>query len=325
MAKLHLGKSPEQLIQEQEQQKLERLSKIEKERTLQELKLRQLMKKRKKKLWITGGVTAFVIGSLFLFGVYNTFIKHSMNETDVRQVVSQSVYDFPVAGLDDFINSNFQTWLGNSATFNTQDDNIKELKFVDGSVRIDKVTKLSSYLARVYFSADIDVTKGKDDSSVTHEVVRYRFFMPIENYYKHSKDGTPTVNGFRPVGEMTLYSLQDINVADITENDNLKFNEDAKVDEKTLESAKVKVDNILGDLYLGRDTSQAFYNYLKFNSQKAVYLGIDEFKMFNEKNNLGYNATVKYTVKTKEGFNYQCKHYLLVVKDGKSWVINAFL
>lgn len=327
MAKLHLGKSPEQIMLEQEQKKFEKINALEKEKELQNLKLRQLVKSRQRKLRITGGIVAFVISFILIFGIYNTFIKHTLNENDVRTVVSKSVYDFPVAGLDDYINKNFQDWLNDATTYNVQDDNIKEVKYVDSSVRIDKVTKLSSSLARVYFSADLEVTKvaAGDENATSTEKVRYRFFMPIENYYKYNKNGAPTVNGFRPVGQMTMYSLKDINSAKITENDNLKFNEDSKVDEKTLESAKVKVDSVLGDLYLGRDTSQSFYNYLKFNSQKAVYLGIDDFKLYKDSNNLGYNALVKYTVKTKEGFNYQCSHYLLVVKDGKSWIINAFL
>lgn len=160
--------------------------------------------------------------------------------------------------------------------------------------------------------------------------VRYNFYLPVEFYSIFDTDGvTQVASGYRPASDLNFYLLNDVHQEsdfdNITENQYYVFKGLQEVDEDTLNSAKIKVDNILNALYSGRDTSQDFYNYRTFNTFGATYVKMLDFKMYEGKNAMGYNATVEYTVKTTQGFQYQINAYLLVEPVGsgqsRTWKI----
>lgn len=176
---------------------------------------------------------------------------------------------------------------------------------------------------------------GKIMQYGTTSKVRYNFYVPIEFYFIYSditEDGTPTGSvvggGFRPAGDMTLYTLLQPDVTEFEEiayNQALVCHEDYMVDEETLRQMQVSVDKILDDLYSGRDTSQEFFNYRKFNGFDSVYNGIVAMESYTEPNALGMNTHVTYSIKTSQGFIYTLETWLLVEKDGSSYIITKML
>lgn len=166
--------------------------------------------------------------------------------------------------------------------------------------------------------------------------VRYNFYVPIEFYYVYSgepdEDGNPTGSvvggGFRPCGDMTLFTLEQPDISDFTDityNEAFDIGEEFLLDDKVTQKIRVKVDNILSDLYLGKDTSQEFYNYRKFNGYNAKYEGIEKIDCYSEKNYLGMNTHVTYKIITSQGFIYTLETWLNVEEDGNSYIIKEML
>lgn len=166
--------------------------------------------------------------------------------------------------------------------------------------------------------------------------VRYNFYVPIEFYYVYSdepdEEGNPTGSvvggGFRPCGDMTLFTLEQPDISDFTDityNEAFDIGEEFLLDDKVTQKIRVKVDNILSDLYLGKDTSQEFYNYRKFNGYNAKYEGIEKIDCYSEKNYLGMNTHVTYKIITSQGFIYTLETWLNVEEDGNSYIIKEML
>lgn len=166
--------------------------------------------------------------------------------------------------------------------------------------------------------------------------VRYNFYVPIEFYYVYSGEpdeegnstGSVVGGGFRPCGDMTLFTLEQPDISDFTDityNEAFDIGEEFLLDDKITQKIRVKVDNILSDLYLGKDTSQEFYNYRKFNGYNAKYEGIEKIDCYSEKNYLGMNTHVTYKIITSQGFIYKLETWLNVEEDGNSYIIKEML
>lgn len=179
--------------------------------------------------------------------------------------------------------------------------------------------------------------KGKIMQKGSISTVRYNFYVPIEFYYVYSGGydeetgkpvGSVVAGGFRPAGDMTLFTLEQPDVStfdEIAYNSSLICDEETILDEETIRQIQVKVDKTLSDLYEGRDTSQDFYNYRKFNGFSAEYAGITELKSYSQKNAFGMNTHVTYSIKTSQGFIYTLETWMDVEQDGNSWVIKEML
>ena len=158
---------------------------------------------------------------------------------------------------------------------------------------------------------------------------RYNFCLPVELYYNYDADGVTVVStGYRPAGEMTLYTLNDVNQEtfdEIKEHGVFAFNPETAIDEESKSAARIKVDKTLSDLYNKRDTSQDFLNFRTFNTYDADYVSLDKFELYTADNQMGYNSKVTYTIKTQQGFYYSVETYLKVEKSGNSWVITNIL
>lgn len=157
---------------------------------------------------------------------------------------------------------------------------------------------------------------------------RYNFYLPIELYYQYDSEGKATAAGFRPAGEMTLYTLNMIDVddfAEITPNELFICDEEFLRDKETTNKIQIKVEKTLQDLYEGRDTSQDFYNYITFNSYDARFNNILSLESYDQTNALGMNTHVIYSITTTQGFNYTLDTWILVEEDGNSWVIKGML
>ena len=157
---------------------------------------------------------------------------------------------------------------------------------------------------------------------------RYNFYLPIELYVNTDDAGNAITAGFRPAGEMNLYSFETVdqtNFKEITVYDALDCDEETLKDEETIQKVTIKIDKTLQDLYEGRDTSQDFLNYYKFNTYDARYDGINSVKVYSTENALGFNTHVRYTITTSQGFQYTADTWMLVEPSGNSYVIKDML
>lgn len=156
---------------------------------------------------------------------------------------------------------------------------------------------------------------------------RYTFSILIE-YYNLVDAGEVQASGYRPASDLSLVSLEEIdqtNFNDIEISSYLVFDNVEEASDDDNNSARIKVDKTLADLYLGRDTSQDFLNYKKFNTYSATYNGLNDFKLYNGTNPLGFNAFVDYSITTKQGFVLEIRSYVIIEKSGNSWVIKGIL
>lgn len=159
-------------------------------------------------------------------------------------------------------------------------------------------------------------------------ITRYIFTSPIEYYSEYDEDGTTPIRyGYRLASDTSLQSfvrINQTNFEEIEKNKAYSFDDIEVVDEDTLESAKIKVDKTLDDLYSGRDTSQDVLLFHQFNTFNGTYVSLDEFQLYQDTNGLGFNAYAVYTVQF-DGFTYSAHAYLKLEKSGTSWVITSFL
>lgn len=157
---------------------------------------------------------------------------------------------------------------------------------------------------------------------------RYNFYLPIEMTYQYNSEGTAVAAGFKPAGEMTLYTLDMIDVNDFEEIEpNGLFTCDAETlrDKETTNKIQIKVEKTLQDLYDGRDTSQDFYNYIPFNGYDAKFNNVLLLEAYTQDNIVGMNTHVVYSITTVQGFNYTLDTWLKVEEDGNSWIIKGML
>lgn len=171
-----------------------------------------------------------------------------------------------------------------------------------------------------------DNTYYRVGDSITN---RYNFVVGIEFFYEYDGD-TPVTSGFRPVTDLILYTLNDVDQTnfddeELTVSPFYEFNEDTKLDSNETEKIRVKIDKTLQDLYEMRDVSQDFMNYRTFNTYNAKYVSLDKIDSYSEDNYLGYNTYIEYTILTSQGFTYQIKTYLKVEPSGNSYVITKIL
>lgn len=458
MPKIVLGKTPEQLAEEEAKARLEKENEIRQAFLDRQEKVIRMHKAQKRNRITVIGVFAIILIACIIFGTYNTFFKQSLTPGDVRGIINAQINSFPMSGLDNYVRDNCESLFYQSCDYNMNEYDYVEID--KNSVYVTNVRDITDTLAEVYFSADV-LMKEKDtavddpaiidrlhrngfgqadptstptpaptETSVTPTVesvaasepettmadtvenieemsytggdmnivpltinydpetpettvetqptqptetqpvetqpeetqptenpdnkeigkvdmsgtkgaeadeyyivgngtiykrgkvlrVRYNFYLPVEWYYKYDTDGrTPVAAGYRPAANMNMYVLEDINQVDfekITIHPNYSFENIKEIDENTSTAARIKVDNILNALYGGRDTTQDFYNYRKFNTYGAEYVGMVSFQMYEAKNAMGYNCYVVYNIKTQQGFTYQVNCYMLVEPVG---------
>lgn len=328
MVKLKLGLTSKEFEEEELERIRENDEEVARREKLYELKVQELNKRKKRDKLLVITSLIVVVLSLIVFGTYNTFFKAMPTEDDMKAVIATNVRQFPVSGLDGFIRNNFNTWYKEQSSIKS--DTIERVTPQLNTFSIDNVVQTSSFLARVYFSMDITVKEKdvKENDVVTTgktTTQRYNFFIPIEYYSKTDDSGRVLALGYRPVSNMAMNFLERIDTEKVTESDSLKFNLEEKQSESIINSAKIKVDKTLSDLYAGKDTSQDFLTNYKFNALDVKYENIVSFEFYKQANELGYNAKVIYNVTTKEGVSYKITSYLALRQNGSTWVIYGML
>lgn len=205
MAKVVLGKTPEQLEAERAKKEREQEAEIQATILERQKKIQALHSKQKtNKIIIALGVIA-IAGILITFGTYNTFFKKGLTLNDVNDAINQARYGdiFPSEGLDGYIRDNcdelFMKYYNDNKA--NQGKDIQSVEVDNDSCYIFKVKKLSPTLAQVYFSVDIVTTKNDvmvTDPTLIEKLKRSGFGADLSTSVEQSS-GTTTSE---PQGEV---------------------------------------------------------------------------------------------------------------------------
>ena len=331
MAKLVLGSNPE-TIEKEEAEKIRKLDEEVRERQKeQSLRLQRFAKKYKRNKVFILVLFYFIVLGLFGGCIYMAFFKQNITEEDVTSIAKKQTASFNASGVDGYVRKNFNTWY--EMLLAGKSEKIEYIRPNLNSLSIDEVKGSGQNFGRVYFSLDIE-TKLKDTKDEKGNIVtglttdtRYYFMIPLEMVYQTNAEGIAVAGGYTPSGTMKMTMLDTANTAEVQKKSQfLGFEKESDQPKAVTESAKIKVDKILSDIYAGRDISQDFKSYYPLReSQNATYVSLDDFEYHTKNNALGYNARCVYTVETVDGFKYQNELYLAIRQNGSTYTINGVL
>ena len=167
MARLVLGKTPEQLRAEEAEKQREIEAQIQEATRQRQAKIEALHKKQKTTKIAIIATASAVSAILLVFGTYNTFFKKTLTLEDVQPSINSSInsLNFPSEGLDNYIRENCESLFMKYMTYDMKNSNIKSVEVDKNSCYISRVKKLNSTLAQVYFSVDVIV--HENDKEVT--------------------------------------------------------------------------------------------------------------------------------------------------------------
>lgn len=174
MAKMVLGKTPQELEAELAKKAREQEAEIQASILERQRKIQALHSKQKSSKIIIILIVGLIACVLVTFGTYNTFFKQGLTIEDVQSSInlSTSRLTYPSEGLDNFVRDNcdelFNHYLSDSGA-ELKKNKIASIDVDNNSCYIYKVRKLSQHMAQVYFA--VDVTTTEMDSEVTDQVL----------------------------------------------------------------------------------------------------------------------------------------------------------
>lgn len=248
MAKVVLGKTPEQLEAERAKKEREQEAEIQATILERQKKIQALHSKQKtNKIIITLGVIV-VAGILITFGTYNTFFKKGLTLDDVNNAIGQARYGdiFPSEGLDGYIRDNcdelFMKYYNDNKA--NQGKDIQSVEVDNDSCYIFKVRKLSPTLAQVYFSVDIVTTKNDvmvTDPTLIEKLKRSGFGADLSTSVEQSSGTTNSEPHGEVATEVTITEAPPVETTEATEatetTEATKPNENAQAKGDTNEAA----------------------------------------------------------------------------------------
>lgn len=172
MAKMVLGKTPQELEAEKAKRAREQEAEIQQSIMERQKKIQALHSKQKTNKIIIG-LSIFAIAAVFVtFGTYNTFFKKGLTIEEVNNQIAAYTQQsrFPSEGLDNYVRDNCEELFNKYMSLdNKRARNIASVDVDENSCYIFKVRKLNATLAEVYFSVDVIVTEK--DKIVTDPVI----------------------------------------------------------------------------------------------------------------------------------------------------------
>ena len=174
MAKMVLGKTPQELEAERAKKAREQEAEIQASILERQRKIQALHSKQKSNKIIIILIVFLIAGVLITFGTYNTFFKQGLTMDEVQSSINQSMsrLTYPSEGLDNFVRDNcdelFNHYLADSSA-ELKKNKIASIEVDNNSCYIYKVRKLSQSMAQVYFA--VDVTTTEMDSEVTDQTL----------------------------------------------------------------------------------------------------------------------------------------------------------
>lgn len=267
-----------------------------------------LKKKKQKKLLINWSIVltiAFVVISMFVFGLKNAFFTQNYTGEEVAALSNKynGKTNFPEGGVYGFIKQNAQELMKNNMEVYNNLANtdvgikVKNPTVVAISARNDKE-------AAVIFQADLETTAGTQQMNFSVTV---------------KWDGTK----YSTLGEVSAYPREVPNKPSKPGEDPYKFPDDSHPDTDNIEEAKVFTDHFFDIYYKGQDI-KPFYNGKATleTPSKVEYKGLDNFVLMDKENQFGYNAKTFVTLRLPNGVEYKTIKYLSIKKEGKAWQID---
>ena len=172
MAKMVLGKTPQELEAEKAKRAREMEAEIQQQVMERQKKIQALHSKQKSNKIIIFIVIFLVAAVLITFGTYNTFFKKglTMDEVNYSIAVATQQSRFPSEGLDNYVRDNCEALFNKYMSLDSKRaKNIAKIEVDKNSCYIFKVRKLDASTAEVYFSVDVAVTEK--DTLVTDPVI----------------------------------------------------------------------------------------------------------------------------------------------------------
>ena len=299
-----------------EQEELEKIRQLEiearnriKER---DKKIRAYNSHAKKNRRIVSVVSVIFLVFILIFGVYNTFFANTLSSKDVMTLINSSSNAFDSSGISGFIYDNIDE-LYEKQVQTGDETTATSYKIDKNSLRISRIDKLSLTTAVVYFGANVETTSDSSGS-----VTEPQQFSIVVNY----KDGGYS---FATPLNIRNFMIPNKSADKIEENEFFTFEGIDKYDEEQSKKAEEKVDRLLSDLYEGKPTTGDIEMKSKFKPRGNKYKKITEFIMYKKPNKLGFNATCKYDILTKEGALFSNDVMIKIEKTGSTYKITKFL
>ena len=324
--KFVFNKTREDNEKEEAKKQRELEAEVQNRNTIRSKKLEQLNKKTKQNKMIVIISMIVISSALLIFGTYNTFFKQPLTQQEVVQLIKQSDVKFNDGGIEGFLYNNIEEIFKDNTGVDSIKGGVEVYKLDLNSLRIDNIQSLNANTAYVEFYINV-YSKGydreeKDRYTGELKVVKgteleipYRFSALIGN-----NKGT-----YYFASDVEILGYVSAEDSKITKSTYLSFEDKQKVSDDVANSAKTKVDRIMADLYAHKDVGGDYEPSAKDFDYNLEYRGINEFKMYQETNALGYNVVMTYTVASINGFTYTTKTYLKVEQAGNSWKITKIL
>ena len=268
----------------------------------------ELKNKKKKKLlinWSIVSVVAFLVISMFVFGVKNAFFTQNYTGEEVAALANKynGKTNFPEGGVYGFIKQNAQEMMKENLNLYNNIANadvgvkVKNPTVVAISARSDKE-------AAVIFQAELETTAGSQEMNFSTTVT-----------WDGSKYGT--------LGQVSVYPREVPNKPSKAGTDSYEFPEDSHPDTDNMEESKVFVDHFFDIYYKGQDVSPFYNGTAKLETPtKIEYKGIDNYVLMDKPNTFGYNARANLTLRLPNGVEYRTVKYISIKKEGKAWQID---
>lgn len=286
----------------------EKITKEGKDKVEDDLLTKQYNKLKMKRVMTTGLILTFV-GSMVVFGTYNTFLKP---EKDSRQIASEvntinMTTPFPEAGVEAFIKQNLEDLYKDNIR---KANDVQEVSIVKDSVEITSVVKKTASIANVYFTASIKTDRGANP---------HNFVLPVNYDYNGGS--------YNPAGALQVTPVKPKNTVTVSENPVLSFEGIDKIPDEKAKPVATFVENFLMMMYNeNADISPYYKGKEVLGDPNTKFVRMVSFEYYKDKNQNHFNAIVEYVIMFNEGAEYTVKSYLDIDPSGeKSYIINNII
>lgn len=233
MAKMVLGKTPQELEAEKAKRAREMEAEIQQQIMERQKKIQALHSKQKSNKIIIFVVIFLIAAILITFGTYNTFFKKGLTMDEVNYSIASATQQsrFPSEGLDNYVRDNCEALFNKYMSLDSKRaKNIAKVEVDKNSCYIFKVRKHDTSTAEVYFSVDVAVTEK--DTLVTDPVIIEQL---KRNGFGVIPDAEVTPQASNQPQEPTQTVSENQTTEDVVENETTEENVTEEVTEETIE------------------------------------------------------------------------------------------
>lgn len=246
--------------------------------------------------------------ALLFFGVYNTFFKHTLTAKEAavytNRYNNQTIVQQWDTGVEGYLQANLYTLMKSKYDVSNSVD--KDFKV--SNIAVEKNQQITGDMLITFFSADVTI---KDETN------RVFCTLPLS-----VKDGT-----FNLAGELQFCTWEpySADVVTVVENPTLDFNDDTRNKEAS-EALKPTISNFFELGYnLKQDISDIYKGDHKLEF-KGKFIELKSCSVYDEPNEMGYNAEVSYIVQLDNGAGYLNHCYMQIEKNSSgSYIIKGIL